>query len=164
MELGFRDPQLHTTVLPHLINLPTLRTFLAPLWTGMQHSLTVRASLNGIALDHQLVATESGFYLQVIWEGSPYRRLSIWPGCTGTRRFSRVATSTIGELRCTYLEAIGLSSAGRSLSLGPIARVTWKVLSAEGFQDNFWIGQVHLSYYLTEPVADPGWSIRWVIP
>ena len=27
MELGFRDPQLHTTVLPHLINLPTLRTF-----------------------------------------------------------------------------------------------------------------------------------------
>ena len=30
MELGFRDPQLHTTVLPHLINMPTLRTFLAP--------------------------------------------------------------------------------------------------------------------------------------
>ena len=31
-------------------------------------------------------------------------------------------------------------------------------------QDNFGIGQVHLSYYLTEPVADPGWSIRLVIP
>jgi len=27
-------------------------------------------------------------------------------------------------------------------------------------QDNFGIGQVHLSYYLTEPVADPGWSIQ----
>ena len=64
MELGFRDPQLHTTVLPHLINMPILRTFLAPLWAGIQTSLTLRASLNGIALDHQLVATESGFYLQ----------------------------------------------------------------------------------------------------
>ena len=31
MELGFRVPQLHTTVLPQLINMPTLRTFLAPL-------------------------------------------------------------------------------------------------------------------------------------
>ena len=28
MELGFRDPQLHTTVLPQLINMPILRTFL----------------------------------------------------------------------------------------------------------------------------------------
>ena len=31
-------------------------------------------------------------------------------------------------------------------------------------QDNFGIGQVHLSYYLTEPVTDPGWSIQLVIP
>ena len=31
-------------------------------------------------------------------------------------------------------------------------------------QDNFGIGQVHLSYYLTEPVADPGWSVQLVIP
>ena len=31
-------------------------------------------------------------------------------------------------------------------------------------QDNFDIGLVHLSYYLTEPVADPGWEIRLVIP
>ena len=71
MELGFRDHQLQTTVLPHLINMPILRTFLAPLWAGIQ-TLTLRASLNGIALDHQLVATESGFYLRVTWEGSPY--------------------------------------------------------------------------------------------
>ena len=59
-------------MLPQLINMPTLRTFLAPLWAGMQTSLTVRASLNGSALDHQLVAAESGFYLRVTWEGSPY--------------------------------------------------------------------------------------------
>ena len=72
MELGFRDPQLHTTVLPHLINMPIIRTFLAPLWAGIQTSLTLRASLNGIALDHQLVAAESGIYLRVNWEGSPY--------------------------------------------------------------------------------------------
>ena len=31
-------------------------------------------------------------------------------------------------------------------------------------QDNFHTGLVHLSYYLTEPVADPGWNIRLVIP
>ena len=114
MELGFRDPQLHTTVLPHLINMPTLRTFLVPLWAGMQTSLTVRASLNGIiALAHQLVACESGFYLYPgkavhIW----CHRLSTWPGrthssCTDPRRLSRVVTSTIVELRSTYLEAIG---------------------------------------------------------
>ena len=71
MELGFRDPQLHTTVLPQLVNMPILRTFLAPLWAGTQTSLTLRASLNGITLDHQLVAAESGFYLRVTWEGSP---------------------------------------------------------------------------------------------
>ena len=31
-------------------------------------------------------------------------------------------------------------------------------------QDNFGTGLVHLSYYLTEPVADPSWDIRLVIP
>ena len=31
-------------------------------------------------------------------------------------------------------------------------------------QDNFDTGLVHLSYCLTEPVADPGWEIRLVIP
>ena len=63
MELSFRDPQLHTTVLPQLINMPILRTFLDPLWGGLQMSLTLQASLNGVVLDHQLVAPESGFYL-----------------------------------------------------------------------------------------------------
>ena len=72
MELGFRNAQLHTTVLPHLINMPIIRTFLAPLWTGIRSGLTLRASLNGMTLDHQLIAAESGFYLRVNWEGSPY--------------------------------------------------------------------------------------------
>ena len=36
MELGFRDPQLHTTVLPRLLNLHFLRTFLASLLEGIQ--------------------------------------------------------------------------------------------------------------------------------
>ena len=72
MELGFRDPQLHTTVLPQLINMPILRAFLSPLLEGLQTSLTLRASLNGIALDHRLVAAESGFYLRVNLEGSPH--------------------------------------------------------------------------------------------
>ena len=90
MELGFRDPQLHTTVLPHLINMPILRTFLAPLWAGIQTSLTLRTSLNGIV---QLVATESGFYLRVNWEAVHIwcHKLSTWPfrthsSCTDTQR------------------------------------------------------------------------------
>ena len=72
MELGFRDPQIHTTVLPQLINMPILRTFLSPLLEGLQTSLALRASLNGIALDHRLVAAESGFYLRVNLDGSPH--------------------------------------------------------------------------------------------
>ena len=46
MELGFRDPQLHTTVLPHLklICKPLCGLFLAFVWAGMQTSFTVRAS------------------------------------------------------------------------------------------------------------------------
>ena len=72
MELGFRDPQLHTTVLPRLLNLYILRTFLAPLLEGIQTRLTLRACLNGIALDHRLVGVESGFYLSVSLEGSPH--------------------------------------------------------------------------------------------
>ena len=63
MELDFRDPQLHTTVLPQLVNMPILRTFLAPLWAGTQTSLTLRAFLNGITLDHRLVAAEGGLEL-----------------------------------------------------------------------------------------------------
>ena len=59
-------------VLPCLINLPILRTFLAPLWAGMQTGITARAFLNGIALAHHLVTCESGFYLRVTLEGSSY--------------------------------------------------------------------------------------------
>ena len=69
---GFRDPQLHTTVLPRLLNLHILRAFLAPLLEGIQTRLTLRASLNGIALDRRLVGVESGYYLSVNWEGSPH--------------------------------------------------------------------------------------------
>ena len=95
MELGFRDPQLHTTVLPHLINMPTLRTFLA------------RASLNGIALAHHLVACESGFYLRVTWEGSPYLVSQIeHMARSHTLQLHRPPTIFTG-LQSTYLEAIG---------------------------------------------------------
>ena len=59
-------------MLPQLINMPILRTFLSPLLEGLQTSLTLRASLNGIALDHRLVAAESGFYLRVNLDGSPH--------------------------------------------------------------------------------------------
>ena len=73
MELSFREPQLHTTVLPQMLNLPILRSFLAPLMGGIQTRLTLRASLNGITLDHRLIGVERGFYLLVNWLGNPHQ-------------------------------------------------------------------------------------------
>ena len=75
-----------------------------------------------------------------------------------------MGTSTTVEPQCIYREAIGLFSAGRSISLGQIWNEILKVPSEDLAQDNFDTGLVHLSYYLTEPVADPGWEIRLVIP
>ena len=175
MELGFRDPQLHTTVLPHLINMPILRTFLAPLWAGIHTSLTLRASLNGIALDHQLVATESGFYLRVTWEGSPYlvsqiehmaishtqllhRRPTI---LTGGYIHNRGTTVYIpGGNRLIFSRKITLIGPNSERDIEGALRGRFPDLA----QDNFGTGLVHLSYYLAEPVADSGWEIQLVIP
>ena len=146
MELGFRSPQLHTTVLPHLINMPIIRTFLAPLWTGLRSGLTLRASLNGMALDHQLIAAESGFYLSVYWEGSPSLVSQIeHMAISHTQQLHRHPTIITGNLQRDIEGAL---------------RARFPDLA----QDNFGTGLVHLSYYLTEPVADPGWEIRLVIP
>ena len=140
MELGFRNPQLHTTVLPHLINMPIIRTFLAPLWAGIRSGLTLRASLNGMTLDHQLIAAESGFYLRVNWEGSPYLVSQIEHMATShTQQLHRHPTIITGGYihnrgTTVYIpEEIGLFSAGRSISLGPICNVILKVPSEGGF-------------------------------
>ena len=175
MELSFRDPQLHTTVLPQLINMPILRTFLDPLWGGLQTSLTLRASLNGVALDHQLVAAESGFYLSVQWVGSPHlisqiehmavshtqqlhRGLTI---ITGGYIHNRGTTVHIpGGNRLVFSRKINLIGPTRERDIEDSLRGRFPDLA----QDNFHTGLVRLSYYLTEPVADPGWEIRLVIP
>ena len=175
MELGFRDPQLHTTVLPHLINMPTLRTFLAPLWAGMQTSLTVRASLNGIALAHQLVACESGFYLRVTWEGSPYLVSQIeHMARSHTLQLHRPPTIFTGGYihnrgTTVYIPGGNRLIFSRKITLiGPNSERDIEGALRSRFpdlvQDNFGIGQVHLSYYLTEPVTDPGWSVQLMIP
>ena len=142
MELGFRDPQLHTTVLPHLINMPIIRTFLAPLWAGIRSGLTLRASLNGMTLDHQLIAAESGFYLRVNWEGSPY------------------LVSQIEHMAISHTQQLHRHLPNLQRDIEGAFRGRFPDLA----QDNFGTGLVHLSYYLTEPVADPGWEIRLVIP
>ena len=175
MELGFRDPQLHITVLPQLINMPIIRTFLAPLWAGIQTSLILRASLNGIALDHQLVAAESGFYLSVNWEGSPYlvsqiehmaishtQQLHRHPTIiTGGYIHNRGTTVYIpGGNRLIFSRKINLIGPNLERDIEGALRGRFPDLA----QDNFGTGLVHLSYYLTEPVADPGWDIRLVIP
>ena len=180
MELGFRDPQLHTTVLPQLINMPILRTFLSPLLEGLQTSLTLRASLNGIALDHRLVAAESGFYLRVNLEGSPHLVSQIeHMAISHTQQLHRHPTILTGGYLNSYVQQnrgttvyipggnrlifsrkINLIGPNREQDIEAALRGRFPDLA----QDNFHTGLVHLSYYLTEPVADPGWNIRLVIP
>ena len=180
MELGFRDPQLHTTVLPQLLNLPLLRTFLAPLLEGIQTRLTLRASLNGIALDHRLVGVESGFYLSVNWAGSPHlvsqiehmaishtqqlhRHPTILTGgyINSYVRQTRGTTVYIpGGNRLIFSRKINLIGPNLARDIEGALRRRFQDLT----QDNFDIGLVHLSYNLTEPVADPSWDIRLVIP
>ena len=133
MELGFRDPQLHTTVLPRLLNLYILRTFLAPLLEGIQPRLTLRAFLNGIVLDHRLVGVESGFYLSVRVEGSPHLESQIehmanshtHNSCTDTLQYSLEVTSilTYGKTvvpQCISRAATDSFSAGRLTSLDQV--------------------------------------------
>ena len=175
MELGFRNPQLHTTVLLHLINMPIIRTFLVPLWTGIRSGLTPRASLNGMTLDHQLIAAESGFYLSVSWEGSPslvsqiehmaishtqqlHRHSTIITG--GYIHNGGTTVYILGGNRLIFSRKINLIGPNLQRDIEGALRARFPDLA----QDNFDIGLVHLSYYLTEPVADFGWEIRLVIP
>ena len=180
MELSFREPQLHTTVLPQLLNLPILRTFLAPLVEGIQTRITLRASLNGIALDHRLVGVERGFYLSVNWLGSPHlvsqiehvaishtqqlhRRPTILTGGYINSYVQQTRGTTVyipGGNRLVFSRKIDLIGPTLARDLDGALRGRFQDLT----QDNFDIGLVHLSYYLTEPVADPSWEIRLVIP
>ena len=175
MELGFREAQLCTTVLPCLINLPILRAFLAPLWAGMQTGLTVRAFLNGIALTHQLVPCESGFFLRVTLEGNPYlvsqiehmassHTLQLHPSptiFTGGYIHNRGTTVFIpGGNTLIMSRKVTLIGPNSERDIEGALRRRFPDLA----QDNFGIGQVHSSYYLMEPVAHGGWSVQLVIP
>ena len=172
---GFQEPQLCTTVLPCLINLPILRTFLAPLWAGMQTGITVRAFLNGIALAHQLVTCESGFYLRVTLEGSSYLVSQIeHMASSHTLQLHRSPTIFTGGYihnRGTTVFIPGgntLIMSRKVTLIGPNSDRDIEGALRRRFpdlaQDNFGIGQVHSSYYLVEPVAHGGWSVQLVIP
>ena len=180
MELGFRDPQLHTTVLPRLLNLYILRTFLAPLLEGIQPRLTLRAFLNGIALDHRLVGVESGFYLSVSLEGSPHLESQIeHMAISHTQQLHRHPTILTGGYLPSYVQqnrgtTVYIPGGNRLIFsrkiniIGPSLERDIESALRGRFQDlaqdNFGTGLVHLSYYLTEPVADPCWDIRLLIP
>ena len=167
MELGFRDPQLHTTVLPQLLNLPILRTFLAPLLEGIQTRLTLRASLNGIALDHRLVGVESGYYLSVNWEGSPHLVSQIeHMAISHTQQLHRHPTILTGGYLNSYIQqnrgtTVYIPGGNRLIFsrkinlIGPNLERDIEGALRGRFQDlaqdNFGTGLVHLSYYLTEP-------------
>ena len=180
MELSFREPQLHTTVLPQMLNLPILRSFLAPLLGGIQTRLTLRASLNGITLDHRLIGVERGFYLLVNWLGNPHQVSQIEQvAISHTQQLHRHPTiltgghinSYVQQTRGTtvYIPGGNRLAFSRKINLiGPtLARDLDGALRArfqDLAQDNFHFGLVHLSYYLTEPVVDPSWEIRLLIP
>ena len=128
-----------------------------------------------MTLDHQLIAAESGFYLSVNWEGSPSlvsqiehmaishaQQLHRHPTIiTGGYIHNRGTTVYIpGGNRLIFSRKINLIGPNLQRDIEGALRARFPDLA----QDNFGIGLVHLSYYLTEPVADPGWEIRLVIP
>ena len=146
---------------------------------GIQTRITLRASLNGIALDHRLVGVERGFYLSVNWLGSPHLVSQIeHVAISHTQQLHRHPTILTGGYINSYVQQTRGTTVyipggnrlvfSRKINLiGPtLARDLDGALGRfqDLTQDNFDIGLVHLSYYLTEPVADPSWEIRLVIP
>ena len=103
-------------------------------------------------------------------------KLSTWPSrthssCTDTLRYSPVGISIHtyrktevpqyipGGNRLIFSRKINLIRPNREQDIEAALRGRFPDLA----QDNFHTGLVHLSYYLTEPVAHPGWNIRLVI-
>ena len=113
MELGFKEPQLCTTVLPRLINLPILRTFLAPhvgRHANGHHSAGIPEWSGHLptSLLHVTVASICGLPGKVIpiW----CRSLSKWPAlthysCTGPLRSLLKLISIIEGQRSLFQEA-----------------------------------------------------------
>ena len=175
MEFGFEEPQLFTAVLPRLINWPILRTFLAPLWAGMQAGITARAFLNGVALTHQLVECNSGFYLRINWGGNAYlveqleqmvstHSLQLHQPpmiITGAHLHNRGVTVFIPGGNTLIMSR-------KTIIIGPNTDRDIDLALRRRFpdlaQENFGIGPVHSSYYMMEPVIQPGWTVQLVIP
>ena len=175
MELGFEEPLLCTTVLPRLINWPILRTFLAPLWAGMQTGITARAFLNGVALAHQLVECNSGFYLRINWEGNAYlvAQLEQMASTHSLQLHQPPMIFTGAPLHTRGVTVFipggnTLIMSRKAVLIGPNSDRDIELALRRRFpdlaQENFGIGSVHSSYYLVEPVAQPGWSVQLVIP
>ena len=175
LEFGFEEPQLCTTVLPRLINWPILRTFLAPLWAGMRAGITARAFLNGVALTHQLVECHSGFYMRINWFGNAYLveqleqmvsthslQLHQPPmNITGAHLHNRGVTVFIpGGSTLIMSRRITVFGPNTDRDIDFELRRRFPDLA----QENFGIGPVHSSYYMMEPVVQPGWTVQLVIP
>ena len=175
LEFGFEEPQLCTTVLPRFINWPILSAFLSPLWVGMQAGTTAWASLNGHALTHQLVECRSGFYLRVYWGGNAYLG----------EQLERMVNSHSLQLHLPQLTITGTHLRNRGVTVylpGGSTLIMSRKLSVLGpnnerdidfeirrrfpdlAQETFGLGPVHSSYYMLEPVVQPGWTVQLVIP
>lgn len=175
LQMGFDEPQLYTTVLPQLINLPILRAFFAPMLAGMQGSIILRGFLNGIALTHQLVECSSGFYLRVNWGGHDYL----------IEHLEQIASAHMLQLHEPQLTITGVHLQNRGFTAfipGGTSLVMSRKLTLIGpstmidvdhairnrypdlAQENFGFGRVHASYFMMEPRSQPGWDVQLVIP
>ena len=175
MEFGFEVPQLYTIVLPRLINLPILRTFLAPLYAGMQAGLSMVAFLNGAMLTHQLVECHSGFYLRVVWGGAAYLMEQIEQIASTQvlqlHQPSMIFANALLRRRRTTVYIPGGNTLIMSRKFTIYGHESDREIDHEvrrRFPDltqvNFGIGPVHSSYFLMEPTLRPGWTVQLVLP
>ena len=73
VELVFgEDLVVFPTFLPRWINLPILRSFLAPMVSRTHFGMTLHGSYNGGIIGHRLLRCESGFFIRVHFLSTPF--------------------------------------------------------------------------------------------
>ena len=175
LEVGFEEPQVCTTVLPRYVNWPILAAFLSPLWVGMQAGTTAWAFLNGEALTHHLVECHSGFYLRVLWGGNAYLEDQLAHMVSTHSLHLHLPSLTFAgahiQHRVVTVFLPGGSTLVMSRKLSAIGPNTERDIDFELrrrfydlVQENFGLCPVHSSYYLLEPVVQPGWTVKLLIP
>ena len=73
VELVFgEDLVVFPTFLPRWVNLPILRSFLAPMVSCTHFGMTLHGSYNGDSIGHRLIRCESGFFIRIQFLSTPF--------------------------------------------------------------------------------------------